>query len=84
MDQELKTKLKSALNKCNMAVNGMMSPDTDDEEKGAWVQIYNVNMARIINEYLADEPMPEAPAAPLEEDAGEEIIEDVGPITNAE
>lgn len=70
MDTELITKIKSALNKCNMAVNGMMAPDTADEEKGAWIQIYNYNMTKLLNEYLADEPVPEAPA------------EDVGPITN--
>lgn len=70
MDAELKTKLKSAINKCNMAVNGMMAPDTADEEKSAWIQIYNFNMGRVLNEYLADDPVPEAPA------------EDIGPVTN--
>ena len=85
MDQELKIKVKSALNKCNMAVNGTMAPDTADEEKGAWVQIYNYNMGRLLNEYLADEPMPDVSAnAPKEEEIAEEIAEDVGPITNAE
>lgn len=85
MDQELKTKLKSALNKCNMAVNGMMAPDTADEEKGAWVQIYNFNMARIINDYLAEDDVPqEAPSEEPSAEAGEVVVEDVGGITNAE
>lgn len=89
MDQGLKIKVKSALNKCNMAVNGMMAPDTADEEKGAWVQIYNYNMAKLLNEYLADEPVEalpqDAPAPQATSSAeAEEPAEDVGPITNAE
>lgn len=83
MDQELKTKLRSAVNKCNMAVNGMMAPDTADEEKTAWIQIYNYNMERILGDYLADEAPQEAPSEEPSAEAGE-IAEDVGPITNAE
>jgi hypothetical protein len=88
MDTELKAKIKAKLNVTVQAVQGMMQPDIDDEEKQGWIAIYNGAMRKIMNEYLADEVPSQAPAEePVEGEAAvdvSDIPEDVGGITNAE
>ncbi len=68
MDNELKDKLRMTIGKINQAVNGMMDPECDDEEKNGWIQIYNGAMKRILNVYLADEPAPEQGEVVLDEE----------------
>lgn len=87
MDNELKMKIRNTIGKINQAVQGMMQPDIDDEEKNGWIMIYNGAMRKIMNDYLAEEPLPDAPAEdPVE---GEETVdvadvaEDAG-VTDAE
>jgi hypothetical protein len=84
MDTELKAKLKAKLNVTVQAVQGMMQPDIDDEEKQGWIAIYNGAMRKIMNDYLADEVPPQAPSEEPSAEAGETVVEDVGGITNAE
>lgn len=69
MDSELKAKIKAKLNVCVQAVNGMMQPDIDDEEKLGWISIYNGAMRKVMNEYLADDPEP-VPEEPVEDVGG--------------
>lgn len=82
MDSDIKAKIKAKLNVCAQAINGMMQPDVDDEEKAGWIAIYNGAMRKIMNDYLADEPAeaPGVPAEPIEEAAP---AEDIGGVTNA-
>lgn len=85
MDTELKAKIKAKLNVTVQAVQGMMQPDIDDEEKQGWIAIYNGAMRKVMNDYLAEDEIP--PQAPSEEPSAEEeevVVEDVGGITNAE
>lgn len=74
MDQELKNKIKAKLNLTVQAVQGMMQPDVDEEEKQGWIAIYNGAMRTVMNVYLADEVTPvDAPAENPEE--GEEAVD---------
>lgn len=85
MDNELKAKIRAKLNVTVQAVQGMMQPDVDDEEKQGWIAIYNGAMRKIMNDYLAEDEVP--PQAPSEEpsaEVAEPVAEDVGGITNAE
>lgn len=85
MDTELKAKIKAKLNVTVQAVQGMMQPDIDEEEKQGWIAIYNGAMRKVMNDYLAEDEVP--PQAPSEEPSAEEeevVVEDVGGITNAE
>lgn len=85
MDNELKAKIRAKLNVTVQAVQGMMQPDVDDEEKQGWIAIYNGAMRKIMNDYLADDEVPqEAPSEEPSAEAGETVAEDVGGITNAE
>lgn len=84
MDTELKAKIKAKLNVTVQAVQGMMQPDVDDEEKQGWIAIYNGAMRKVMNDYLAEDEVP--PQAPSEEpsaEAGEVVVEDVGGVTNS-
>ena len=89
MDTELKAKIRAKLNVTVQAVQGMIQPDIDDEEKQGWIAIYNGAMKKVMNEYLAeDEVSSQAPAEePVEGEAAVDVAdipEDVGGITNAE
>lgn len=92
MDTELKAKIRAKLNVTVQAVQGMMQPDVDEEEKQGWIAIYNGAMRTVMNVYLADEVVEvnETPQeAPAEEPSAEEgevtadIPEDVGGITDS-
>ena len=67
MEPDIKAKIKAKLSICIEAVNGMMQPDVDDEEKSGWISIYNGAMRKILTEYLADDPIPEPVAEPEED-----------------
>lgn len=84
MDNELKAKIRAKLNVTVQAVQGMMQPDVDDEEKQGWIAIYNGAMRKVMNDYLADDAPQEAPQEEPSAEAGEVVVEDVGGITNAE
>ena len=87
MDNELKNKIRAKLNITVQAVQGMMQPDIDDEEKQGWIAIYNGAMKKVMNDYLADDVPQEAPSEAPSAEEGEvavDIAEDVGGITNAE
>lgn len=77
MDSDIKAKIKAKLTVCAQAVNGMMQPDVDEEEKMGWVAIYNSAMKKVMNDYLKEEE-----PAPVEEPAPE-IPEDIDGITDA-
>ena len=87
MDTELKAKIRAKLNVTVQAVQGMMQPDVDEEEKQGWIAIYNGAMRKVMNDYLAEEPLPDAPEE--EPTEGEETVdvadvaEDAG-VTDAE
>ena len=86
MDSELKAKIKAKLNVTVQAVQGMMQPDIDEEEKQGWISIYNGAMRKIMNDYLADEVPQEAPSEEPSAEEGEaavDVSEDVGGITNS-
>ena len=55
MDNELKNKIRAKLNITVQAVQGMMQPDVDDEEKQGWIAIYNGAMRKVMNDYLAED-----------------------------
>lgn len=90
MDQELKNKIKAKLNLTVQAVQGMMQPDVDEEEKQGWIAIYNGAMRTVMNVYLADEVVPvtpqEAPAeGSIEGEATVDFVpEDVGDAAPAQ
>ena len=85
MDTELKAKIRNKLGVAIQAVNGMMQIDIDDEEKQGWIAIYNGAMRKVMNDYLADDEVPqEAPSEEPSAEAAETVAEDVGGITNAE
>ena len=89
MDTELKAKIRAKLNITVQAVQGMMQPDVDEEEKQGWIAIYNGAMRTVMNVYLADEVNEVPQEAPAEEPSAEEgeaaadIQEDVGGITDS-
>ena len=89
MDNELKAKIRAKLNITVQAVQGMMQPDVDDEEKQGWIAIYNGAMRKIMNDYLAEDVPQEAPAEEPSVEEGEvavdaaDIQEDVGGITDS-
>ena len=84
MDTELKAKIKAKLNVTVQAVQGMMQPDIDEEEKQGWIAIYNGAMRKVMNDYLAEDVPQEAPSEEPSAEVAEPVAEDVGGITNAE
>lgn len=84
MDQELKNKIKAKLNLTVQAVQGMMQPDVDEEEKQGWIAIYNGAMRTVMNVYLADEVVETPLDAPAEDSIEGEATVDFVPADDGD